>query len=123
MGSNDHVPVPDPKPRVHVPPQTLRDLSEANAQKESLEANGYTSANNFIQVTERLNQLERSRERYEAQSMALRNLLSAMDCSITSLRRLLRQTSRGVDRLAQGKSRGNLGLPTEEDWKSSDITP
>lgn len=143
MGKNDHQPVPDPvpnflhklpggktrqplstpeTPRVHIPPKTLRDLSEANAQLESLEADGYTSANNFIQVTERLNQLERGRERHDAQAVTMFDSITRVSLAIVRLQRLLRQTVRGVERLSQGHSKGNLGLPTDEDWKSYDTT-
>lgn len=132
MGSNDHVPVPDPKVRV-LPDEPL----------------GAHSSNNFVHVTGRLNNLERSRESYdlqvagllshildqgksitsleisrngqEVQSEVLRNSIINIVRGMASLTRLLKQTSRGVERLAQGHSAGNLGLPTFDDWDEMEI--
>ena len=143
MGSNDHVPVPDPQhfqlhelpggktsqplstpetPKVQVPRP-----SRESAQREV--ARSYTNRPKAPELiggptttNERLDSLEKSQERNKAQAVSVLTSLVNLSNAIVDLQRLLRQTARGVDRLAQGKSRGNLGLPSDEDWKSYDTT-
>lgn len=114
MGSNDHVPVPDPKPRVHVPPRTLQ--PEGRVLPGSTHSIAPAPLGGPTTTNERLDSLEKSRERHDAQAVALRNSIVEIVTGMANLTRLLKQTARGVERLAQGHSQGNLGLPTDEDW-------
>lgn len=112
MGHNDHVPVPDPTPRVRTPEKVIPRPHGTVMLPPT---------DNRVEVpmtsSKRLDSLEKSRERYDAQAVSLRNSIVEISTGMANLTRLLRQTVRGIERLGQGHSIGNLGLPTVDDWQ------
>lgn len=120
-----HDPTPDPKPRVTVDadkPSSLKYPRRSPPQLKSPNPLNITGMNEPVGGTtttdERLSYLENRIEKYDAQTVSFLGSLANLSEALVKVERLLRQTARGCDRLAQGKSRGNLGLPSEEDWKA-----
>lgn len=117
-----HDPTPDPKPRVAEKPSSLKYPRRSPPQLKSPNPLNITGMNEPVGGTtttdERLSYLENRIEKYDAQTVSFLGSLANLSEALVKVERLLRQTARGCDRLAQGKSRGNLGLPSEEDWKA-----
>lgn len=96
MGMNDHVPVPDPKPKF---PGYTKKVEEWEALLKEL--------------TTRIEKVERKAE--------LRATVDHFNFGLgdhfAELKTKLKETIKAVEKLAKGKSLGALGLPAEEDWK------
>ena len=139
MGSNDHQPVPDPKPRVQVPlkpnpglkdsflappratpepPDEVDAMARAKTDPGCKVGGPTTDSERLHALEARSDILEASRGSYDIQVVSLLEHILRQSKAITEMRSLLRQTIRGVERLAQGHSKGNLGLPSEEDWEA-----
>lgn len=131
MGHNDHLLVPDPKKRsdaiqaYHAKgplggPTTSGERLDALEEEQGKWGVRLVALNlNIQEAVTAITELRRSRERHDAQAVALQNHFVETSLAILELTRLLKQTIRGVERLAQGHSKGNLGLPTAEDWAAS----
>lgn len=137
MGHNDHLPVPDPTPKLgtHGTPPGCYPVR----MKEFVAEKGIPSTAALQEITSRLAALEdqmkgvmaivyrndrtTSLERHAIELGELRKYTDACllgwdkhNNRIIQLEAKLKETIRGVEKLAQGKSLGALGLPTEESW-------
>lgn len=126
---------PEVAPPTKVPEDPIGGPTTSSKRLDALEANMSRLQDDFAGVgpgptitSSRLHTLEQNWKNQVAEAVSVKtsmvnlsNSIIEIVCSMANLHRNLKQTARGVERLAQGHSSGNLGLPTEDDW-SRDTT-
>lgn len=83
---------------------------------DALEKNWKNHVAEVVSLKTSMVKLSGSLEGQDVQGTFLQNSIEEIFRRLDELHRHLRATIRGVTRLSQGKSTGNLGLPMDEDW-------